>query len=184
MSLFEFATVMVSMILALTLGQLLMNASFLAKQRQRVIPYAPYILWIVCLFLTLVNHWWSLWDLRDIEWTYGAFLYTLLAPTIVFFVVGLFAQERSAEGVVDLHVQFDGVRPLFLTLQIAYVTVMWFDGPLLAGQDLIGIVGAIHIPLLGANLLALLNRGRGAQIAAPIFVLVFLIVIMINRALQ
>jgi hypothetical protein len=44
MSLFEFVTVMVSMILALTLGQLLMSASSLAKERRNVIPFAPYTL--------------------------------------------------------------------------------------------------------------------------------------------
>jgi hypothetical protein len=182
MSLFEFATVMVSMILALTLGQLLTSASFLAKHRHRVAPYAPYFLWLICLFLTLINHWWSLWDLRNIEWTYGAFLYTLLAPTLVFFSVGLVAQERSAKGEIDLQLQFDGVRPLFLMLQMTYVVVLWFDGPLLAEQNAFGIVGAIHIPLVAANLLALLNRGRIAQTAAPIFVLVFLGLIMISRA--
>ena len=183
MSLFEFATVMVSMILALTVGQLLTSASFLAKQRHRVVPYAPYVLWLVCLFLTLINHWWSLWDLRDIEWTYGAFLYTLIAPTLVSFSVGLVAQERSPEGEIDLRLQFDGVRALFLTLQMAYVMVLWFDGPLFAEQDPFGIVGAIHIPLLGANLLALLNRRRGAQTAAPILIIAFLVLIMTIRAL-
>ena len=183
MSLFEFATVMVSMILALTISQLLMSASFLAKQRLRVVPYAPYVLWLISLFLTLINHWWSLWDLRDIEWTYGAFLYTLLAPTLIFFVVGLVAQERSAEGEIDLKVQFDSVRPLFLSLQMAYVMVLWFDGPLFAEQDPFGIVGAMHIPMLGAILIALLNRRRVAQTVAPIFVLTMLAVIMINRAL-
>jgi len=184
MSLFEFATVMVSMILALTVGQLLMSASFLAKQRHRVVPYAPYALWLISLFLTLVNHWWSLWDLRDIEWTYGVFLYTLLGPTIVFFVVGLITQERLAEGEIDLQVQFDSVRPLFLTLQMMYVIVLWFDGPLFADQSPFGIVGFAHIPMLGAMLVALLNRQRGAQMAAPILVLAFVVLIMINRALQ
>jgi hypothetical protein len=184
MSLFEFATVMISMILALTISQLLMSASFLAKQRHRVVPYAPYVVWLISLFLTLINHWWALWDLRDIEWTYGAFLYTLLGPTLVFFVVGLLAQERSVKGEIDLRAQFDGVRSLFLTLQIAYVTVLWFDGPLFAEQDPFGIIGAIHIPILGALLFALLNRGRVAQTVVPVFVLAMVSVIMINRALS
>jgi len=184
MSLFEFATVMVSMILALTVGQLLMSASFLAKNRHRVIPYAPYIIWLTCLFLTLINHWWSLWDLRDIEWTYGAFLYTLLGPTIVFFGVGLLAQERSSESKIDLRAQFEGVRPLFLTLQMAYVTVLWFDGPLFTDQDPLGVVGAMHIPILGAYLIALFIHRRGAQLAAPILVLALLVLIMISRALR
>jgi len=184
MSLFEFATVMVSMILALTLSQLLMSASFLAKQRHRVVPYAPYYLWLICYFLILINHWWSLWDMRDIEWSYGAFLYTLLGPTLVFFVVGLIAQDRRLEGEINLRTQFDAVRPLFIALGMTYVVVLWFDGPLLAGHDAFGVVGAMHIPMLGASLVALLNRGRAAQTATPIFILAFVLVIMTNRALS
>jgi hypothetical protein len=45
MSLFEFVTVMISMILALTLGQLLSGAAFLLRSSRQVRWYAPHTLW-------------------------------------------------------------------------------------------------------------------------------------------
>ncbi len=69
MSLFEFVTVMISMILALCLGQLLRSASYLAKTDREVVAYRPYALWFISIVLAVVNHWWSLWDLRDIDGT-------------------------------------------------------------------------------------------------------------------
>jgi hypothetical protein len=78
MSLFEFVTVMISMILALCLGQILRSTSLLAKTEKSVVPYLPYTLWSVVLLLSVINHWWSLWDLQSLEWNYASFLYTRL----------------------------------------------------------------------------------------------------------
>lgn len=183
MSLFEFVTVMVSMILALTLGQLLRSVSSLAKKRRQVVPYAPHSLWLICIFLTLINHWWSLWDLRDINWTYVAFLYTLLGPTLVNFMVGLITHDQSGDGTIDLKMQFNVVRPLFMTIEMGYVIALWFDGPLLAGQDPFGLVGLMHIPILGAVTAGLLTEGRRVQVAVPVIITAALIVIMVRRAL-
>jgi amino acid transporter len=112
MSLFEYVTVMISMILALALGQLLMSAASLAKHRKHLIPFVPYILWFGCLFLTLINHWWSIWDLRAIEWNYAAFLYILIAPTLMFFAVGLLAVKNVGDSEINLETEFEQVRPL------------------------------------------------------------------------
>ena len=51
MSLFEFVTVMISMILALSLGRLLRSASYLAKTDRDVIAHRPYTFWF-CRDLT------------------------------------------------------------------------------------------------------------------------------------
>lgn len=183
MSLFEFVTVMVSMILALTFSQLLMSVTYLVKQRSKVVPYAPYYIWLATLFLTLVNHWWSLWDLRDIDWDYLAFLYTLAGPTLVYFAVGLLAQDRRVSGVIDLPERFEDVRRLFMLIQIGYVTALWFDGPLLAGQDALGSIGIMHIPIVAAYLMAFLNTRKAVQVASPLIVIAVLCVIMTIRAL-
>ena len=184
MSLFEYVTVMVSMILALALGQLLMSASSLAKNRHRVILHVPYVLWLVLLFLSLINHWWSLWDLREIQWTYLSFVYILIAPTFVFFANGLLVHEGPDDTPINLPLEFERVRPLFMALMIGYVTAMWFDGPLFAGQPPLGMVGIMHTPLIAAYTVALLSKARSVQLASPILGLTVIIVIMIARFLS
>ena len=184
MSLFEFVTVMVSMILALTLGQLLMSASSLAKERRNVIPFAPYTLWIPCLYLTLINHWWSLWDLHDIDWTYAAFLYVLIGPTLVFFAVGLMVHKPSGDGPVNLQTDFEQVRPLFMAIMFGYVASLWFDGPLFADQATFGLIGFMHIPMLGVLAAGFLFDKKSVQVAAPILITAVLIVIMTKRFLS
>lgn len=89
MSLFEFVTVMVSMILALCMSQLLRNASFLAKTDREIKHYLPCTLWLGVILITVINHWWSLWDLRSVNWSYASFLYILVAPILITFGTGL-----------------------------------------------------------------------------------------------
>jgi len=74
MSLFEFVTVMISMVLALALSQMLRSASYLAKTDREIVTYRPYGLWFIAIVLAVVNHWWSLWDLRNIDWNYASYV--------------------------------------------------------------------------------------------------------------
>jgi hypothetical protein len=114
MSLFEYVTVMISMVLALSLGQLLMGLSTLAKEKRRVVPYFPHTLWSICLLLIIVNHWWAQWDLQVINWSYGSFLYCLTGPTLLFFAVGLFVPDHGGDKAINLKDQYLDIRALFM----------------------------------------------------------------------
>ena len=129
MSMFEFVTVMVSMILALCLGHLLRSGSLLARTDREVRYYLPFMLWSVVMFLSVVNHWWTLWDLRDINWHYGSFLYVLLAPILITFGTGLLSPVQPASGPIDLEAQYSRIRRPLSAALASYVTVMWFRRP-------------------------------------------------------
>jgi hypothetical protein len=181
MSLFEYVTVMVSMILALCLGHLLRNASFLAKTDREVRYYLPYVLWSLVLFLSVVNHWWSLWDLRDVDWNYGSFLYILVSPIAITFGTGLMSPIRSGSGPVDLQAHYNRVRRLFSGVLVTYATFMWFDGPLFAGQAAFGIVGLLHVPIIAADLVPGISGNRRANTVAASTVIGILLIIMVVR---
>ena len=181
MSLFEFVTVMISMILALCLGQLLRSASYLAKTDRDVIAYRPYALWFVFIFLTVIHHWWSLWDLQDIDWNYTSFLYVLIAPVLITFVAGLITPDRIASGAIDIPAHFSNVRKLFSKISVAYAIVMWFDGPLLAGQDVLGIVGIMHLPIISALLVPWFSGSDRVNIAAASVAIAALVVVAAVR---
>ena len=69
MSLFEFVSVIIAVILALSLGQLLVGVSALVKSRRQVQSFLPHTLWLGAVFLGILAHWWAQWDFRDLEWT-------------------------------------------------------------------------------------------------------------------
>lgn len=181
MSLFEFVTVMISMILALCLGQLLRSVSYLAKTDQQVKWYLPYAMWMVVVLLTVINHWWSLWDLRNLDWSYVSFIYILVAPVLITFATGLMSPVRTSTGQIDLHLHFSRIRKLFGLVFAAYVIFMWFDGPLFTEQQVFGLVGMLHIPILAAHLITAFWDDRRWNIIAPGIVILMLLVIMALR---
>lgn len=181
MSLFEFVTVMVSMILALCLGHLLRSASFLAKTDREVINYLPLVLWSIVVLLSVVNHWWTLWDLRDVDWHYGSFLYILIAPVLITFATGLLSPVQSSSDPIDLRAHYSRIRRLFSLVMVSYAGVMWFDGPLFTGQKVFGAVGVLHIPIMAADLVpGISGNDRANAVAASVVIAILLIVMFIR----
>ena len=181
MSLFEYVTVMVSMILALCLGHLLRSASYLARTENRVEWYLPHTLWSVVVFLTVINHWWSLWDLRDVNWSYVSFLYILTPPVLITFATGLLSPEQGRSTVIDLEAHYLRIRRLFAATFTFYAVVMWFDGPIFAGQAVFGPVGMMHVPIIAASALPAFSATRKLTTASAAAVTVVMIVIMALR---
>ena len=181
MSLFEFVTVMVSMVLALCLGQLLRSASFLAKTDREVKAYLPFTLWSVVILLSVINHWWSLWDLRIVDWSYASFIYILVAPVMATFATGLLSPNLPISGPIDLQTQYARIRRSFSASFVAYGFFMWFDGPLFTEQAVFGKVGIMHIPIIAATLVPSITGNDRANSVAASTVIAILLVIMVVR---
>jgi hypothetical protein len=181
MTLFEFVTVMISMILALSLGHLLEGISYLIRVRDRVRWDPSHSLWLAFLILTLVNHWWSLWDMHDLAWNYASFLYILIAPVVLSFAASFLAPDRPESGPIDLSTHFSRMRQPFAVALSIYVLAMWFDGPIFAGQRLLSLISLLHIPILGAVVLAFFSKERLVNIVAPCITIVTLSFIIFLR---
>jgi len=172
---------MVSMILALCLGHLLRSASFLAKTDRGVNYYLPFVLWSIVLLLSVINHWWSLWDLRDVDWNYASFVYILMAPVLATFATGLLSPIQSKQGPIDLRAHYSRIRRLFSAVLAGYAAVMWFDGPLFAGQAVFGAVGLLHVPIIAADLVpGMTGNDRANAIAAGIVITILLVVMLVR----
>jgi hypothetical protein len=143
--LFEFVTVVISMILALALGQLLSGAAALVKNRARVSGFLAHSCWLAFLFFLAISLWWSQWDFRDTQWTFPLFCYVLLGPTMLYFVVVLLVPDDPGGRQVDLELHFFSIRPVFFLLALGFVLVTWADGPLLRGQPVLGSVGLVNL---------------------------------------
>ena len=91
---FEFLSVAVSIVLALSAGQLVGNIREVFDPTRR---YWVHALWVVALLLLHILNWWVLWGLRDVQaWNLAMFASVLIAPGL------LFACYLSALLVVEL----------------------------------------------------------------------------------
>jgi hypothetical protein len=82
MSIFEYLMVMVSIILGLSITQVLRGLSKIARSSQRSGVVATYG---VFLFALHVQVWWALWDLSAVpEWNFVFFLMLISIPSVLF----------------------------------------------------------------------------------------------------
>ena len=69
MSLFEYVTVAVSIVLGLGVAHLLGNARPVLDRGHR---YWLHALWVATLLLLHALEWWALWSFREARWSFGA----------------------------------------------------------------------------------------------------------------
>lgn len=82
MTLFEFLSVAISIVLALSAGQLLTNLREVFHPARR---YWVHAVWVVHLLVIHVFIWWSLWAYRDVEgWNLLTFGMVLITPGLLF----------------------------------------------------------------------------------------------------
>ncbi len=176
MSLFEFISSMIGVLIALTIAQLLVSVGRLAQHRQRLRPYLPHTLWVVVIFLFSFLHWWSLWDFRDLSWNSAMFFFSLGGPLLLFFSVTLLNPEpRGTEEVIDLEAHFREVRVLFLSAVLGGLLFLTFDGPLFGTEPWFNTLRATQLLFCLAILCALVVSKTWMQVLAAATLVVLLI---------
>lgn len=176
MSLFEFISSMIGVLIALTIAQLLISVGRLAQHHQRVRPYLPHTLWVAAIFLLSFLHWWSLWDFRDLSWNSAMFFYSLGGPLLLFFSVTLLNPEPREDGApIDLERHFRDVRVLFLTVVLGGLLFLTFDGPLFGTEPWFNVLRITQLSLATAILLALVATRTVVQTLAAGFTVAILI---------
>lgn len=90
MDAFSYLTVLLSIILGLSITQILQGLGGLIQHRARVAWYWPALCWAVLLLVIDVQVWWALFGLRDFHgWTFLSFLVVLLQVTPLYMVAVL-----------------------------------------------------------------------------------------------
>lgn len=131
MTLFEFILVLVSLILAIGVTQLLQGVSgFVRYQQDLGLKWVPFC-WAGSLFLLTTAHWWSLWDMRELEWTYPTFFFVLLPPTVQYFAISLLVSMDVESDGTSLAEEFQQIRVPFLSAVLSWVVLLMWDGAIL-----------------------------------------------------
>lgn len=175
MAIFEFVLVMVSLILAIGLTRMLGALSTMISNRhERRLEWFS-LTWIATFFLYVPAYWWSLWDFREVEWTFPAYFYLLLMPTMLFLAISLFVQSGdNVVGLSRIH-DFNRIRkPFFLALAVGQVVGAW-DGWLMSVEPFINILRWVQIGLIALFVVGAVSDREAVQkfIAVAVFVILF-----------
>jgi hypothetical protein len=80
-SLFEFLSVGIAIVVSFGVVRLLDGAHYAARAERL---YWPHLVWVTLKLIQHFNIWWSLWARHEASWNYAAFLVQLLPPLILY----------------------------------------------------------------------------------------------------
>ena len=163
MDIFEFVLVTVSLVLALGFTSLLrVVATMISHRRSRKIKWYPTI-WIAVLFLYVPGYWWSLWDFRDVAWTFPSFFFLLLMPTCLYIAMNLLGEALVSDDGTSRIDAFERVRIPFFVSLIAMQVAGALDGWLLSVEPLLNVLRWLQIFLVLCFVIGALTRGLIVQ---------------------
>jgi len=100
---FGYLSVIVSVILGLSIAQLLQGMSQVINARDRVRMYWPTIAWAVLLLLIDIQAWWAMFGYRNRhDWTFVQFTFVLLEVIMLYLLAAIVFPNIPNEGEVDL----------------------------------------------------------------------------------
>jgi len=121
---FSYLSVLLSVILGLAVTQILQGFRGLVLSRAKVRVYWPVIAWAILLLLICVQHWWSMFGMRNRHnWTFLQFAVVLLNTVFIYMIAGLVFPDITAEKDIDLKASFYSHRTWFFLLAFGGVAV-------------------------------------------------------------
>jgi hypothetical protein len=116
MSQFEFVSVAVSIVLALSAARLLSSLGHVFAKGRR---YWIHALWCLILLAGHLTFWWAIWELHDVEsWSFRAFAAAMLTPAILYLAASALVTEDPA-SVASWRAHYYARRRVFFALFIA-----------------------------------------------------------------
>lgn len=181
MSEFEYVSVGIALVYSFTVARLVAAIPAVLEPERR---YWVHGVWVLVLLLAAIESWWTIWDLRAVEWNPLRFMWSLTVPSLIYLRAGVLLSDRPAEVeswrtcFYESRIQFFGVGVLvtcnFAALPWLMGVPSWFSTPsrslaLLALLiiSVLGLVSAnrvLHAVLALANLLMVLLAMAAASI--------------------
>ena len=138
MSIFEFLMVLVSLIIGLGVAEVLTGVARIIRDRDTVQTYWVHSLFIVIVFLALLQQWWEIWGVRDLPvWTFPGLLMMLSGPIGLFLIANLLFPEPLRD--TDLRDFYYQIMKPVLLLGVATSLLSVAFRPLVLGSELIAL---------------------------------------------
>ncbi len=128
-TLFEFITVAVSIVLSFGVVRLL-EGSLSAFHRSKAYPV--HCGWVLIKFLNHFVYWWSIWQFREnIDWNFLRFLIQAL-PAVILYLQATVLVTSTPQAVPSWREHYYSITPVFFALNILYMVsipaVNWLTG--------------------------------------------------------
>jgi hypothetical protein len=181
--LFEFITVMISVILALAAAQLFLGLAPLLQTRHTVRLSVTHAGWVASLFLITFLHWWSLWDFRDLSWTFPMFAISLVGPSLMFFAATLINPRDVSRDPVDLASHFGTIRRPFLAVVLVMMVFFTLDGPLFGTEAPFNRLRFSQLMIIGLAGFGIFSRDQRIQASISLLTLALVVLAATARLL-
>ena len=171
---FEHVTLLLSVIFALAMTQILMSATELVWEREKVRFYPLHAVWMVNALLCLLAYWLSIWELSDVKHWTGFQVALQFVPAIVqYFACSLLSMKREGDGIMDMKAFYERQRPFifsaFALMWLISVIQIFADRNNPPGSGWIGTELPILL-ILAATLIAGWAKPLWLQWTAGLFV--------------
>lgn len=135
MSLFEFLMVLVSLIIGFGLAELLSGVARIIRHREEVKLYWIHSLFILIVFLALLQTWWEIWGVRETPtWSFLGLLMMLAGPIGLFLISHLIFPQPLKRADFRLF-YYEKMSPV-LWLAILTIVASATFRPLVLGTEL------------------------------------------------
>lgn len=132
---FGYLSVILSIILGLSVTQLLQGLSQVINARDRVRIYWPAIGWTLLLLIIDVQAWWAMFGYRNRhEWTFPQFAILLLETIVLYLLAALALPTAFGEAVVDLRANYFRHASWFFGSFVAVLVVSLSKDVVFAGS--------------------------------------------------
>lgn len=164
MTFFEYAMVMVSIMLAIGLSQLLRAIGDIILSPRR---HWPHLGWIAAMVIVTVQVWWAYWDMHEgVDWTFGLYGFVLVGPALILVAANLLVPVARTEE-TDWREHFEGARRPFLTVLITFQVFAILFTWIAMDVSLLRPFRLAQASLVCIVLVALVSRSPRVQAAAP-----------------
>ncbi|HEY3405642.1 MAG TPA: hypothetical protein VGK59_19800 [Ohtaekwangia sp.] len=181
MSPFEYVIVLISIILGLGITTILTGLAEWIKHSNRSRLYAPYVIWIVLVFVMHVHEWWVSYGLKSIErWPMSLFMFIVLYPINLYVLAHLLFPVDYKNGPDSKTFYLTNYRKIFISVCIMVVLSMIENMTLL---DRSIVEQLPHVLVLSVLVTMILIRTT-KTLAHLLLALALLIILLISLALQ
>jgi hypothetical protein len=178
MSPFEYVIVLVSIILGLGITTILTGLAELIKHQQ-FRWYAPYIIWLLLVFVLHIHEWWESYSLKSIEaWRLPMFLFIILYPINLYVLAHLLFPS-------DFKNQFNPKEfylsnyPKFFVSAIISVTLSIIHNVTIEAYQLKDQIVQFMVLIILLGFLLSKTKNNTAHIVVSVFLLIIMLVSLI-----
>lgn len=154
MTLFEYISVAVSLVLSLCVVRLLDGLRFAATRKRR---YWVHLLWVITKLLNCAIFWWLLWAARDsAPWNFATFMWVLLFPGTLYLQCTALVTTTPGEILVWRD-HFYSIRRWFFTMNLVIVGYALLSSEIFLSAPLLDPSRAPMAALLLLNVLGVFS---------------------------